>query len=90
MINLNLCITNPWSDLFKHVYARTGKLSKHKAWEFEIYRSDTVAEFELRASTRQDHAGVTLGLGLLSWTLRAQIYDTRHWDYEAKTWVKYD
>ena len=90
MFYLNLSITNPWSDLFRHVIAKSGKISKHKAWEFEIYRSDTIAEIEGRFSIRQDHAGFQLGLGLFSWTLRFQFYDTRHWDYDKNTWVKYD
>jgi hypothetical protein len=90
MIYINFTIRNPWSDQFEHVYAKSGKLTKYKAWEFESYRSDTVAEFETRITIREDHAGVMLSFGLLSWTVRAQIYDTRHWDYEAKQWAKYD
>jgi hypothetical protein len=90
VINLNLTIRNPWSDRFKIVVAGNKKITQNKAWEFEIYRSDTVIELETRISIREDHAGIVLGFGLLSWTVRAQIYDTRHWDYEAKNWVQYD
>jgi hypothetical protein len=90
VIYLNLTIRNPWSDQFELVVAQGGKITQNKVWEFEIYRSDTVAEFEARFTVREDHAGVMLGFGLLSWTIRTQIYDTRHWDYEAKKWVHYD
>jgi hypothetical protein len=90
MIYLNLTIRNPWSDQFKHVCAKSGKINKNKTWEFEIYRSDTIAELETRFTIREDHAGIKLGLGLFGWTVRAQTYDIRHWDYEAKQWVKYD
>lgn len=90
MIYLNFTIRNPWSDQFKNVCAKSGKISKNKAWEFEIYRSDTVAEFETRVTIREDHAGVKLGLGLFGWTVNAQIYDIRHWNYDTKQWVKYD
>jgi hypothetical protein len=90
MICLNLTIRNPWSDRFEIVVAGGKKITQNKAWEFEIYRSDTVIELETRITVREDHAGVVLGLGLLSWTVRAQIYDTRHWNYETKKWVQYD
>jgi hypothetical protein len=90
VIYLNLTIRNPWSDRFTPVVARGGKITQNKSWEFEMYRSDTVVELETRITVREDHAGVMLGFGLLSWTIRAQIYDIRHWDYEAKQWVQYD
>jgi len=86
LINLNFSITNPWSDRFTNLFARGGMVTKHKAWEFEIYRSDTVIELEFRISARQNHAGVELGLGLFSWTMRVQLYDTRHWNYIKKEW----
>ena len=87
MIDINLTLRNPWSDRFEHVRAWSGKLFGHKGWEIEIYRSDTVAEVEVKFTVRQDHAGLTLGLGLFSYTLRAQVYDSRHWDYETNKFV---
>lgn len=90
MITINLTLRNPWSDRFEHVRVWSGRLFKYKAWEVECYRSDTVAEVEARFTIHEDHAGLTVGLGLFSYTLRAQIYDSRHWDYERKQWVTYD
>jgi len=90
MIYLNLTFRNPFSDKFEHVYATGSRLFKHKAWEFEIYRSDTIAELETRITIREDHAGVKLGIGLLSWTINLQFYDTRHWNYNTKTWEVYE
>ena len=90
MIYFNLTVHNPWSDQFRPVVAWAGSLFKHKAWEIEIYRSDTVVEFESKFTLREDHAGLSIGLGLFSWTLRAQIYDSRHWNYEKKEWEVYD
>jgi hypothetical protein len=81
---------NPWSDLFKPVWSWGKTVTKNKAIEVEVYRSDTVAEFETRVTVREDHAGLTIGLGLLSYTLRAQFYDTRHWNYEKKAWEVYE
>ena len=81
---------NPWSDLFKPVWSWDKKVTKNKAIEIEVYRSNTVAEFEARLRHREDHAGLTVGLGLLSYTLRAQFYDTRHWNYEKKACQIYE
>jgi hypothetical protein len=90
MIYINLTLRNPWSDRFEPLISRGGKLFTNKAWEIEAYRSDTVAEFETRLTVREDHAGLTIGLGLFSYTLRAQFYDTRHWNYEKKAWEVYE
>lgn len=86
MININLMLTNPWSHKFEQLWGKGGKLIKHKAWEVEVYRSETIVELEFRWSVRTDHAGITFGLGLFSWTLRAQLYDTRHWNYNSSSW----
>jgi hypothetical protein len=86
VITVNLCITNPWSDRFELLGSWGGRILANWAWQFEIYRCDTLAEIELRATQGQDHAGVTLGLGLASWALRAQIYDVRHWDQATSQW----
>lgn len=90
MIWINLILPNPRSDKFEHVRAWAGTLIAHKAWEVEIYRSGIVAEVEAKFTVHQDHAGLTLGLGLFGYTLRAQLYDTRHWNYEKKAWETYE
>jgi hypothetical protein len=90
MIYLNLTLENPWSDRFEHLYVWARTLPFHKAWELEIYRSNTIAEVELKFRMRENHAGLTLGLGLFTWTMRFQIHDTRHWNYEKGSWEEYD
>ena len=90
MIYLNFSLMNPWSDCFEPVRSWGKAVSKYKAIEVEVYRSNTIAEFEARLRFREDHAGLTIGLGFLSYTLRAQFYDTRHWNYEKKVWETYE
>ena len=90
MIYLNFSLMNPWSDCFEPVWSWGKPVSKYKAVEVEVYRSNTVAEFEARLRFCEDHAGLTFGLGFLSYTLRAQFYDTRHWNYEKKAWETYE
>jgi hypothetical protein len=90
LIYINLSLINPWSDLFKPVWSWDKKVTKNKAIEVEVYRSNSIAEFETRLRFREDHAGLTFGLGLFSYTLNAQFYDTRHWNYEKKAWEVYE
>jgi hypothetical protein len=91
MININLQVVNPWSDKFEPLRFWHGKVSKNKAWELQTYRSNTVAELEFRFSlAREDHVGLTLGLGLFSWTVQFRFYDVRHWDYENNCWIEYE
>jgi hypothetical protein len=90
MIYINLSLINPWSDRFEPKWSWSKLISKYKAIEVEFYRSNTVAEFECRLRHREDHAGLALGLGLFSYTLRAQFYDTRHWNYADNCWEVYD
>jgi hypothetical protein len=81
---------NPLSNRFEPTWSWGKKLTKNKALELEFYRSNTIVEFESRLTFREDHAGLTLGLGLFSYTLRAQFYDTRHWNYDKKVWEVYE
>lgn len=90
MININLTLRNPWSDRFEHILARSGKITKNTAWEFEVYRCDSIAELETRFTIREDHAGVFIGVGIFSYVLKFQIYDSRHWNYTTKTWEVYE
>lgn len=91
MININLQLVNPWSELFEPLRFWHGSVTKNKAWELQTYRSNTVAEFEFRFSLgREDHAGLTIGLGLFSWTAQFSLRDVRHWDYENNCWVEYE
>ena len=90
MINLNLRIENPWSDKFDAGYCWNGKLTKHKVWEFQAYRSNAILEAGLRTTIRTDHAGINLEFGLFSFRFVAQIYDARHWNYDTQTWENYN
>ena len=90
MIYINISLINPWSHRFEPKWSWNKLVSKHKAIEVEFYRSNTIVEFEARLRHREDHAGLALGLGLFTYTLNAQFYDTRHWNYADKCWEVYD
>jgi hypothetical protein len=92
MISLHLSINNPWAkENFKNLFCRSGPITKHMAWEFEITRHNyTLAEFSTRYTVKQDHAGFNLELGLFGYSMHFQIYDGRHWDYTNNCWEVYE
>ena len=90
MIYLNLRIENPWSERWDTIWARSGRLTRHKAWEVQVCRGATIFEFLFRYNIRQDHAGLRLQLALLSYDFKFNIYDTRHWNYNTNSWETYD
>ena len=86
MINFHLNIRNPFSDRFANVKDLNGSFSKHKHWEFQVYKSNDILELFVRYTIRQSHAGIHLGLGLFGYNIEFQIYDSRHWDSKTHKW----
>ncbi len=90
MINLKFELSNPFSDRWANVYNTGGYLTENKSWEFQIMKTNTVVDASLCFTTRNDHAGLTLELGLLGFNSHLTIHDNRHWDYENKRWETID
>jgi len=91
MIHFSVGLRNPFSDRWDNVYNRSAVVDKfHKAVEIEVYRDTTIISFAFRWTIRQDHAGMSLDLGLFGYTVSAQYYDTRHWNEEAGRFNRYD
>jgi hypothetical protein len=90
MIHINLQITNPWSDFFKTGLVWSGDITKHKFWELQAMRTSDVVVFRVEVTTRRDHAGLNVEIGLLSFNLAFNIYDNRHWDHSLTTWSNHD
>ena len=88
---LSIRISNPFGEGFKNLGSISGLLSKHKAWELEhYYNAGCILEFDISYTTKRDHAGFNLSIGLLSYCVHATIYDTRHWNTVLKQWVSYE
>lgn len=90
MIYLNLQLTNPWSNFFKVGRVWSGKLFGNKFWEFQAMRTHDIAVAKLEVTTRQDHAGLSIELGLVSFNIAFTVYDNRHWDYIGEKWTHYN
>ena len=92
MIYLNINIRFPgWWDRFKVIKLWHGKTPlKHKCWEVEVIKIDSLLLFEVDINVRQDHAGANLEIGFAGHQIRFTFYDDRHWDYDKNCWENYD
>jgi hypothetical protein len=86
MINLTLSLINPWhTENFKNLFCRSGLITEHKAWEFEVCRySYDLLNVSFQWKGRTDHAGPSLELALFGYSVSVKIYDTRHWDRDCE------
>lgn len=90
MIYFGFNITNPWSKRWENVWNKvlfTPHTSKYI--ELEYIRDNSLASFSFRLTTRQDHAGLMIDVGLLGHCFSFQFYDIRHWNSEAGRWMIY-
>ena len=86
MILIHFNIRNPYSRLFKNIKVLAGKTPfKHKFWEFEIYKSPDLLIFGFDLTHKKSHAGLELELGLLTYCIRFNFYDNRHWENDKWT-----
>ena len=93
MLKLSCQLMNPWNSLeFKNLFWKGGSFTKNKHWEIEAYtNADVLAGFELDLQWwGHDHAGLKVVFMLFCIEFQAQMYDSRHWDYSAKKWQKYE
>lgn len=83
-MRLALSLVFPFPHYFKNLGCTNGKLKReHKYWELEHYYCSTdLINFEVQYTTKQDHAGLSIELGLLGYSIHFQVYDNRHWDHD--------
>ncbi len=87
MINLRFSLENPWWDRFANIWWHSGKTPfENKFWEVQVMKSDDIVAFDLRITTRTDHAGAELWLGLLGYAVNFHFYDHRHWNSDTGKW----
>ena len=88
MILLQLNVRNPFSNRFKCIANPVFQITQHKFIELQFDQTTDIVAFEFRVSTRQDHAGVFISLGLVGYEAIFNFYDCRHWDYDNGEWIK--
>lgn len=91
MIYFGFNITNPWADRWKNIWNRTYNTPfKHKFIELEFINDTSIVSGSFKLSTRTDHSGLYMDLGLFGYNFSFNFYDSRHWDYENNCWEKYN
>jgi hypothetical protein len=86
MINLQFNVNNPWGGEFQTIWSDHTPFIGHKNIELEIYKDSTIISFEFSITTRCDHAGARLQIGLFGYTFGISLYDVRHFDYRNNRW----
>ena len=90
MIYFGFNITNPWAERWQNVWNRTYNTPfKHKFVELEFIKDTSIVSGSFKLSTRTDHGGLYMDLGLLGYNFSFNFYDSRHWDYDKDTWECY-
>jgi len=86
MFNFDLSLRNPFSKRFKLLTGKSGTLLSNKAWEANVYATNTIVKFSIAITTRSDHAGLNIYIGLIGFEYEFHFYDTRHWCYKTDSW----
>jgi len=87
ILGLNLSIQGWFPEQYSEVKSWDGVTPiQHKHWTFTLLRTSDLVEVSAKYTWRRDHAGLTVALSLLSWSLELEIYDHRHWDHNTGQW----
>lgn len=78
MINLELRVSNPFSNKHSITSSRHGKTKEDYGWEINTYDTNTIISLYLRLQARGDHPGIFIMIGLFGKELELNFYDTRH------------
>jgi hypothetical protein len=86
MIHFSFSLRNPFYKKFKTLFYTAGSITQNKKFELEIHQNSNILGLEFSLTTKQDHAGMTLGFSFLTLELHFQIYDKRHWNSLLNNW----
>lgn len=90
MFNINLNLTNPFTNRWGIIKSRTKFITDYRALELTAYRTPDIISIELNITMRRDHSGFRFYLGLIGYSIEVYLYDTRHWDSDNNCWEKYE
>ena len=91
IINFRFELSNMFDrwEFFKPLGCIGGLLFGYKAWELEhSYMSTMLIDMDISLTTRRDHAGLNVTIGILGYGVHLAIYDTRHWDYNQNAYAQ--
>ena len=90
MINFIFELQNPFCRRWDTVFYKDKLLGSHKSVELQVVKDSTIVSFGLQITTRRDHAGIDLTIGLFGYSAMLSCHDTRHWNSEKNRYSVYD
>jgi hypothetical protein len=95
MFHFSLGVRNPFrlKKFNETLFQKYGKLPiKNKAWETELKLDTATKIFDIYFdwSIKQSHAGIYFSVSVLWLDFSIELYDIRHWDYDADRWADDD
>jgi len=90
MIYISIGLSNPWGTSFDNLWNRAGRVTKNKSWELELLKGQQLIGFTFGYTMRRDHAGLSIELALLGYSIAFQTYDNRHWDQKLNVYTQPD
>lgn len=89
MFTLTFRISNPFSKRWDSIKTWHGSTPfPNKFWEVQLMKTGDVIFIDFGITSRTDHAGFTIELGLLGFNTSFVVYDNRHWDKLGECWEK--
>lgn len=90
MINFNFGLSNPFSHRWETVYYKDKLFPNKKGAELQVVKDNNIISIGIRYSIRTDHAGISLDIGLLGYSVMFSYYDTRHWNSDEGRFYVYN
>lgn len=98
MFKLQFSLPNPFYDpegdyMTTPYFHREKLFTENKSYNIQFDRNEAydLVDFDLDINFhRKDHAGPSLNISIFGYTLFLQIYDKRHWNYDADRWMHPD
>jgi hypothetical protein len=92
LIDIRAQLTNPFDwDYFKSLGSTGGKLFAHKYWEVEHnFYGNSLLDIDFHIAIREDHAGLSLTLGVMGYGVHLHVYDNRHWNRNTNSWAEHN
>lgn len=88
MVYVGFRLGNPFSNHFKNFFCVDRLVSTNKSLVVELtYSAAVLFEAEIQWSIRCDHAGPRIEVVILGLGLHLNLYDKRHWNYDANRWM---
>lgn len=81
MLYFAFAIRNPYSRRFQSVADKVIAVSKNKTIEIELFKTNSIVGGMFSVTgPKEDHAGFSIHVELIGYTLYFQFYDNRHRD----------